>query len=108
MECYCAFLNGCEDLDTNLAAILDSYGPQDEVIAVTDLLGGSVCSALLRQLSRPNLHILAGLNLPLMLALLDAEDAPLDEMLGTALQFGKQAVCYCNEAMKQTVEEDAF
>ena len=43
-----------------------------------------------------------------MLALLDAEDAPLDEMLGTALQFGKQAVCYCNEAMKQTVEEDAF
>ena len=58
--------------------------------------------------SGPNLHILAGLNLPLMLALLDAEDAPLDEMLGTALQFGKQAVCYCNEAMKQTVEEDAF
>ena len=108
VECYCAFLNGCEDLDTNLAAILDSYGPQDEVIAVTDLLGGSVCSALLRQLSRPNLHVLAGLNLPLMLALLDAEDAPLDEMLGTALQFGKQAVCYCNEAMKQTVEEDAF
>lgn len=43
-----------------------------------------------------------------VLALLDAEDAPLDEMLGTALQFGKQAVCYCNEAMKQTVEEDAF
>ena len=92
VECYCAFLNG----------------PQDEVVAVTDILGGSVCSALLRQLSRPNLHVLAGLNLPLLLALLDSEDAPLEEMLDTALQFGKQAVCYCNEAMKQTVEEDTF
>ena len=102
VECYCAFLNGPEDLDANLAAVLDAYGPQDEVVAVTDILGGSVCSALLRQLSRPNLHVLAGLNLP------DSEDAPLEEMLDTALQFGKQAVCYCNEAMKQTVEEDTF
>lgn len=108
VECYCAFLNGPEDLDANLAAVLDAYGPQDEVVAVTDILGGSVCSALLRQISRPNLHVLAGLNLPLLLALLDSEDAPLEEMLDTALQFGKQAVCYCNEAMKQTVEEDTF
>ena len=44
----------------------------------------------------------------LLLALLDSEDAPLEEMLDTALQFGKQAVCYCNEAMKQTVDEDTF
>ena len=31
VECYCAFLNGPEDLDANLAAVLDAYGPQDEV-----------------------------------------------------------------------------
>ena len=41
VECYCAFLNGPEDLDANLAAVLDAYGPQDEAVCAARFCASS-------------------------------------------------------------------
>lgn len=108
VACYCAYVDGQEDIDGNVCKLLDSYDIEDEVVVVTDILGGSVCCAFLRQCKRPNLHILAGLNLPLLLELFANADQPIDEMMETAMCYARQSVCYCNSVMKQTLQDDNF
>lgn len=108
VKCYCAYANGQEDLDANIRSLLESYDKDDEIIVVTDILGGSVCCAFLRQTTRPNLHVLAGLSLPLLLELFTGEERPLEEMLETAMQYARESVCYCNMVMKQQMQDDSF
>lgn len=69
--------------------------PEDQLIVVADLLGGSVCNQCLQSLADcPNATIVAGLSLPLVLALatregeLGTED--IDEAVGEAVSMTKR------------------
>lgn len=108
VTCYCAYVNGQEDIDESICKVLDSYNSKDEVVVVTDILGGSVCCAFLRQTHRYNIHVLAGLNLPLLLELFCNVDQPIDQMITIAMQYARQSVCYCNAVMKQQLQDDSF
>lgn len=85
--------------------------PEDQLIVVADLLGGSVCNQCLQSLADcPNTTIVAGLSLPLVLALatregeLSAED--IDEAVGEAVSMTKRVEIASDDPA--TGEDDFF
>lgn len=85
--------------------------PEDQLIVVADLLGGSVCNQCLQSLADcPNATIVAGLSLPLVLALatregeLSAED--IDEAVGEAVSMTKRIEIASDDPA--TGEDDFF
>lgn len=94
-----------EEIDAALADVLE----EDEAIIFTDLLGGSVNQNFTKYLAQPNIHLIAGMNLPVIMScLLPLGDAAIDpEQLRGAIQEGQQQVVYVNDYLaQQTIDED--
>lgn len=85
--------------------------PEDQLIVVADLLGGSVCNQCLQSLADcPNATIVAGLSLPLLLAIASRDGeltaADIDEAVAEATGMTKRVELEIDEA--QDSEEDFF
>lgn len=102
---YGAYIDPEENVEESVQTLLSGYAPEDELIVVTDIMGGSVCNQFVRHLDRPNLHILAGMNLGLLLELFANRDASLEEMIGAATSYAKTSVCYCNPIVEEMMNE---
>lgn len=72
----------------------------------TDLLGGSVNQEFVRQL-KPNVHVIAGMNLPIIMTLLlQLENQPLSEELITqSIEEAKNQIIYVNQFLKESVDD---
>ena len=65
------------DLDGQIREALAGFGPEDEVVIMTDMLGGSVNQKFCQYMS-DRCHLICGVNLPCALSLvLQPEDVPL-------------------------------
>lgn len=66
-------INAYVDQDENLAETLEQYfarvQPEDQVIVLTDIKGGSVNQKIVPYAVRENVFLIAGFNLPLLVAL---------------------------------------
>ena len=66
-------INAYVDQDENLAETLEQYfaqiRPEDQVIVLTDIKGGSVNQKIVPYAVRENVFLVAGFNLPLLVAL---------------------------------------
>lgn len=92
----CGYTDGI-NLETKIEQYLESVEPEDEVIVLTDLMGGSVNTAFLTYLGRPNMHLIAGFNLGLILEILGLEEgAVLDEGISEAVENAKEGIVYVN------------
>ncbi|MCR9037278.1 PTS sugar transporter subunit IIA [Tractidigestivibacter montrealensis] len=69
---------GGEDYTKSIAEFLESVGPEDEGVILTDIVGGSVNQKVMQTLrtSRPNIFLISGTNLITALAVF-LEDRPL-------------------------------
>jgi fructoselysine and glucoselysine-specific PTS system IIA component len=105
VRCYGAYTDPEEDVEESVKDMLACYGEEDELVVVTDIMGGSVCNHFVRQLSRRNLHVLAGMNLGFLLELFANRDAPLSEMIEAATGYAKTSVCYCNDVVREMMDE---
>lgn len=106
VRCYCAYVDPEENVEQSVKNMLSEYKHSDEVLVVTDIMGGSVCNQFVRHLDRPNLHILAGVNLGLLLELFANRDQSMEDMLEAAIQYAKTSVCYCNPIVAEILEEE--
>ena len=61
---------GPENPADQIQIYFDQLNDQDEVIILTDLPGGSVNQMLIRYVKRPQTHLVSGVNLSLVLALI--------------------------------------
>ncbi|MBQ1340911.1 MAG: PTS sugar transporter subunit IIA [Erysipelotrichaceae bacterium] len=68
-----AYINQ-DSVNEHLDAFFRNVGPQDEVIMLSDLYGGSVNSVMYTYLTRPNTRLVAGVNLALVLELAVKEE----------------------------------
>ena len=53
-----------QNLESRVKELFDTFDPQDEVIVLTDLLGGSVYQKFYPYISE-RVHVLCGMNLPM-------------------------------------------
>lgn len=87
--------------------IFSQYDPEDEIIALTDVFGGSITNALTEYLGVRNLHIVAGINLPMVLeAGFSDENTPVEELVRALQATGHEQILYVNEIADQNKEED--
>ena len=94
-----------EEIEAALADITE----KDEAIIFTDLLGGSVNQNFTKYLTYPNVHLVAGMNLPVIMScLLPLGDAAIEpEQLRLAIQEGQQQIVYVNDYLaQQTIDEE--
>lgn len=108
LEAYEAYENGTSDgsfindLKNSLAS-----SKNDDVIVVTDVLGGSVNNEATQLLKdHPNLTILTGMNLPLIITLVTTVNSGIsDEKVSEAIDEGKKGVLSVNKLMTEEDDE---
>ena len=64
------------DMGREAAAVVDELEDGDELIVMTDVLGGSVANAFSGHISHPGVYVLAGVNAPMLLAMVPIWRAP--------------------------------
>lgn len=104
-----AYKNEQEDLNKQLASVLHQIKNEDELIIVTDIFGGSVNNECLKLLTDTKIHLVAGLNLPLVIELVTRihSNIETEQLIHSALHNAKKTMLYCNKVIeKQTVDED--
>ena len=83
-----------EELDT----VLEKISKEDELIVFTDLMGGSVTNQILQYALKKNVYIISGLNLPLLLDILLADqEIPVNEVIETGINNAKDQIVFVNK-----------
>lgn len=104
---YCAYVDPNEDVCARMMLDVEGIKNEDEIIIITDLLGGSVNTAMMALLPKPNVHIVTGANLLLLLQLLMVpEDCDIKEMILEAVEQAKQGIVYVNELSQDAEDEE--
>lgn len=87
-----------QDLEIRVKELFETFDPQDEVIVLTDLLGGSVYQKFYPYISE-QVHVLCGMNLPMAMSMvLASEDMPFTEMrIAEIVEDCKNQIVYVNK-----------
>ncbi|MGO2939013.1 MAG: PTS sugar transporter subunit IIA [Pseudolactococcus laudensis] len=92
-----------------IAAALADVSADDEVLVLTDLLGGSVNQAFFPYLNREHFHVITGMNLPVLLSLaLQPTDNYLDAAtIHQAIAEAREQLAYVNDVVAaMAIDED--
>lgn len=102
----CAYIGEME-LGRQLEDYFSACAPEDEVLVLTDLYGGSVNQACMQYTARPGTHLVTGVNLALLIQILTMDKDGIDvEALRAAVEEAKNQIIYVNEVMKEIVTDD--
>ncbi|WP_300342525.1 PTS sugar transporter subunit IIA [Fusobacterium sp.] len=107
LSCY---TNKEFDLEKEIEKIINGVNGE-ELIVVTDIYGGSVNNGFLQKLeNHKNIHVVSGLNLPLMIELLSEQDSytTARELIMKSLENTKDEIKYCNLEIDKMVEDEEF
>lgn len=91
-------------VEEELTTLLTSSDDGEQIIILTDLLGGSVNQACSKWIGKENIHLIAGLNFPLLLSLvLEAGQGELSEdQIRTHIEEAKKQIIYVNDYLKES------
>lgn len=104
---YCAYLDPDKDVPKIVEELVRSKSAEDEYIIMTDLLGGSVNTAMMKLLDCEKVHIVTGANLLLVMQLLlmSDESDPCEE-IPEIVEQAKEGIAYVN--MLSSADEEDF
>lgn len=95
------------DADEEIARLFASFDPEDEVIIMTDMLGGSVNQKFCPYMAEHR-HLISGINLPCALSLaLQPDDTFLTkEQIRRIVEESRNHLIYVNEYQASEDQED--
>ena len=79
-------------LEDQLNAFYETVAPEDQVILLSDMFGGSVNSMMYLFLNRPNTMLVTGVNLALVIGLIVGKDSLTRESVEELVRQGREAV----------------
>lgn len=98
------------DFDMAKAAkeYVSSLGEEDELIVAADVFGGSVANAFTEYTADGRVHVVTGLNLPLLILLVSMldSDGSTEEIIDNAMEEAKEGIVYVNRVIKETMQEE--
>ncbi len=102
-----AYVDENKSIESEIHEIMAQVGDNDELVVFADILGGSVTNMLMQHALRPNVHIVSGFNLPLVIEILmaDAGD-PIEEVITSAIENAKEQMVYVNKLISTQTGED--
>lgn len=96
-----------EDFSQQVDTLLKTFSPQQELIVITDIFAGSVNNEFIRYLQRPHFHLIAGLNLPLVIEMLiSPPDWDSKKLINEALANARENIQYCNYTVNNNLITD--
>ena len=102
-----AYLDDGENIDEIVPQLFQSFDSEDEVIVLTDMMGGSVYQKFYPYMNDRD-HVLCGMNLPMALSfILASEDIPFtSDSIQSILNDCKNQMVYVNNFSVQVDEDD--
>ncbi|MEA4945466.1 MAG: hypothetical protein VB080_13650 [Propionicimonas sp.] len=107
LESFCAYTTPGEDVPQEVRQYVEGIDPDDELLVVTDLFGGSITNEFQRYLGTPGLHIVAGMNLALVLELVTGRDRPVKDLLSDVITNARSAI-RCLEPTTEVLAAEDF
>ena len=92
------------DMQKEAEKKIHELNEEDELIIVADIMGGSIANTFSSYIQSEKIHIITGLNLPLLIGLaqdLDS-DVSTDELIENAIQMGREGIV----DLKKMIEEN--
>lgn len=95
-----------EELGEVIEKLFASFAPEDEVIVLTDLLGGSVNQQFFSKVSS-RIHVICGMNLSLAMAVVMMDEHTAIDAIKIAkiIEESKNQILYMNQ-MKSDIDND--
>ncbi len=91
---------------------VSGLGDEDELIVAADVFGGSVANAFAEYTADGRVHVVTGLNLPLLIVLVSmlgsegSSGNSLEEMIQNAIEEAKEGIVYVNKVIEKTMQEE--
>lgn len=104
VQALCAYVDPVENFSEKVERIVSGIEEGDELIVITDILGGSVNNEFMRYLDHSNLHLISGLNLPMLIELALNQEPDTEQMISDVVAQIPSQVRYCNQLV---IEEGA-
>ena len=105
----CAYTNNMTEVETPIKEIIDALCDDEELIVTTDIFGGSVNNEFMKYLSKSNIYLIAGVNLPLLFELImNLESENTVQMIETAVKNARKQLQYCNPLIQCSIIEENF
>lgn len=102
----CAY-TGDIALKDQLEEYFEGCTPEDEVLILTDIYGGSVNQACMEYMKRPDTHLVTGINLALLLQIMTLEETACEKAtLLKLVEEAREQISYVNESVKEVVTDD--
>lgn len=102
-----AYINKSTNIPQEVSKIIDQHLTQDdELLVFTDILGGSVNNSITEFIQNPQVHIITGMNLPLILNILLEDNDNISADIESSLELAKENMCYYNKYIQNSVMSD--
>lgn len=90
-------------VEEQLKNALGEINEDDEYIIFTDMLGGSVNQEAVKYLQYPNVYVITGMNLPIVLSIvlsLSSYEKVDEDVIRSSIEDAKSQIVYVNDVMK--------
>ncbi|MBW8352007.1 hypothetical protein K0H71_21635 [Bacillus sp. IITD106] len=96
-------LNDSHDkVKSSIDAYLNSWGDEDQILVLTDIMGGNITNILSEYIGVRDLHIITGMNLGMVLeVILSDEKTPIEELAESIVNMGKTGIEYLNITLQK-------
>ncbi|MDD3206249.1 MAG: PTS fructose transporter subunit IIA [Lachnospiraceae bacterium] len=92
-----AYVEGSEDYLEQVKAEIEKHSKHEDVIVLTDVLGGSVNNEMMKIAEQAKVHLVCGVNLAFVIQLLLAdENRRVEEVIQETIEEAKEGLQYCN------------
>ena len=110
---FCAYVDSDIDggeagISDDLITLLDSFEEDEEVVVLVDLLGGSVCNEFIKLIQRRPFHLVAGVNLGLLMQFVFAKEKLSKEKILAMIEEARSSIVYVNSLIDNNDELDSF
>lgn len=101
-----AYVEPGVDVKDQVNELLSTIPEEDEVIVCSDVFGGSVNNEFMKHLNRKNLHLVTGMNLPLLMTMFLSQEEDVAQMIRQCVIEAKEGLIYCNDQVENVDDEE--
>ena len=105
--CVNAYTDECPDPLPEFQKLIEQY-PNDEIVIMTDMLGGSVNNNAVVLTKNHNVHVVTGMNLAVVISIIMSDqNSDTKEVINHAIEQAREMIIYCND-LEADEEDDDF
>ena len=106
LSAICAYTEETPDFKGYLETVIRDLKAEDELVIGTDVLGGSVNNEASQFKNLANVHVIAGMNLALVLSLVISTEPDTSRLIEESIHAAKEQMVYMNR--EHSGEEEDF